>query len=58
MKRLDDLNVFLGLEVTRDRKTRTLTIKQTRYANEIPKRFGMHDCKPVSTPVATGQVFQ
>lgn len=54
IKRLGDLNVFVGLEVTRDRNQGTLTIKQTRYAKEILKRFDMLDCKPVRTPIPCG----
>lgn len=54
IKRLGDLNVFLGLEATRDRAQGTLTIKQTRYAKEILKRFDMLDCKTVKTPIPCG----
>jgi hypothetical protein len=54
MKDLGELRHFLGIQVERDRKNRTLTIHQETYLRTILHRFGMSDCKPVSTPLPPG----
>ena len=40
-----DVEYILGIQVIRDRKERTLTIKQTQYAKDVVKRFKMHNSK-------------
>lgn len=45
---------FLGIQITRDRPNRTLSLSQDAYVDKIIKRFGMEHCKPVATPMATG----
>lgn len=57
MKRLGDVNVFVGLKITRNRQARTLTLKQTRYTRELLKRFNMHNSKTARTPIPAGQQF-
>ncbi|XP_064464348.1 uncharacterized protein LOC135375604 [Ornithodoros turicata] len=42
---------ILGIQVQHDKERRTLTISQTRYIDEILKRFNMEDCKSVKTPM-------
>ena len=51
MKDLGEAKVILGLEITRDRKNRELHLGQSKYAGDILERFGMHDSRPVSTPM-------
>nr|AAZ28937.1 polyprotein [Phanerochaete chrysosporium RP-78] len=46
------LSSFVGLQVTR--KNGAISILQTRYLETILERFGMQDCKPVSTPLDPG----
>ena len=46
------------MSVKRDRKARTLTINQPKYLEGILKRFGMDQCKPVSTPLDPGKKFE
>src|SRR5665213_3340007 len=45
------LHHFLGIQVTRDRANRRLSLDQSQLANQILKRFGMLECKPVTTPL-------
>ena len=52
-----EIHFILGMEVTRDRKNRIMTIDQKSYLTNILKRFGMTDCKPVSTPIGPGTKF-
>ena len=49
-----DVSLVLGMQVTRDRQQKTITISQENYTRFILEKFGMADCKPVSTP-AFGQ---
>ncbi len=48
---LGELKYILGIQVSRDRKARTISLNQTAYINQILARFGMQDCTPVSTPL-------
>ena len=49
MKKLRELRHFLGLEVdcTKD----YLFLYQQKYAKDLLQKFGMLECKPISTPV-------
>ena len=47
---LGDVLLVLGMQVTRDRQGKTVTISQENYTKSILERFGMADCKPSSTP--------
>ena len=42
---------YLGIHIERDRKARTIFLNQTRYITKVLKRFGMGDCKGISTPM-------
>jgi hypothetical protein len=46
------MKCFLGIEV--DQSDDGIFICQTKYANEVLKRFRMLNCKPAATPMATG----
>ena len=47
---MGDVSLVLGMQVTRDRQRKTLTISQENYTKSILERFGMADCKLSSTP--------
>ena len=47
---------LLGMSVERDRNARTLKMGQRQYVLDILERFGMNDCKLVSTPMVTDGV--
>jgi hypothetical protein len=54
MKDLGELKYFLGIKVTRNRQARQITIDQSTYIRMVLERFGMQDCNPAYTPMATG----
>jgi hypothetical protein len=49
MKELGELNHFLGFEV--DRTKQGIFLGQQKYAKDLLQRYGMLDCKPISTPM-------
>jgi hypothetical protein len=49
-----EVSFFLGIQIVRDRGSRTLQISQPRYIHDVLNRFSMLDCNAVSTPVPTG----
>ena len=42
---------YLGMHIERDRDARTIYLNQTSYISKILERFGMQDCKGISTPM-------
>ena len=54
VKDMGELHHFLGMIVMQDEKQRSVWIGQTTFTENLLKRFGMQDCKPVSTPVDIG----
>ena len=42
---------LLGIKIDRDWKKHSITISQHQYCLDILERFGMADCKPISTPM-------
>ena len=48
---------ILGMLINRDRATKTLFISQPNYLENILKKTGMENCKPVSTPTESGRKF-
>jgi hypothetical protein len=51
MKDLGLMHYFLGLEVWQ--RKNEIFLNQGKYVVEILKRFGMLDCKPMATPMAS-----
>jgi hypothetical protein len=47
-----EMKFFLGLQITQSDKG--ISIFQTKYINEMLKKFQMEDSKPVGTPMVTG----
>ena len=47
---MGDVSLVLGMDVTRDRKKGTVTIRQGQYTKSILERFDMANCNPVYTP--------
>ena len=45
--------LFLGLNIQRDRPNRKIYISQSHYAKQILSRFEMDSCSPVMTPMDT-----
>ncbi|GJY69944.1 ribonuclease H-like domain-containing protein [Tanacetum coccineum] len=55
IKDLGPLKYFLGIEVIRSDKDLCLT--QRKYCLELLKDYGLHGCKPVSTPMVPNYVL-
>jgi hypothetical protein len=51
MSLLGKLSFFLGLQICRSNQE--IFISQTNYIKEMLKRFGMEDCKLLTTPMST-----
>ncbi|MBW0478478.1 hypothetical protein O181_018193 [Austropuccinia psidii MF-1] len=51
MKDLGELKYVLGMKVTRNRSVRNISLSQELYIDNPLKDFGMHYCKPASTPL-------
>ena len=49
---------ILGMSIKRDRRSRTLTINQSKYQEKVLRRFEIEDCKPAPTPIESGRKFQ
>jgi hypothetical protein len=49
MSDLGELHYCLGVEFERDRAYHTITICQSKYIEEVLKRFNMEECKPIGT---------
>nr|KYP69053.1 Retrovirus-related Pol polyprotein from transposon TNT 1-94 [Cajanus cajan]KYP69059.1 Retrovirus-related Pol polyprotein from transposon TNT 1-94 [Cajanus cajan]KYP69062.1 Retrovirus-related Pol polyprotein from transposon TNT 1-94 [Cajanus cajan] len=51
MKNLGAANRILGMEIYRGRSQKKLFLCQKDYIQKILHRFGMHNAKPLSTPM-------
>ena len=54
MTDLGELKYFLGIQVERNRTSRTIHINQAQYIIKILNQFNMHNCNPVRTPLEVG----
>ena len=45
---------LLGIKIDRDRSNHSISLSQRQYCLDILDRFGMADCKPISTPMEPG----
>ena len=51
MKNIGEAKLILGIEISRDRSTRSLVVSQSEYTRNILERFGINKSKPVVTPM-------
>ncbi|CAI7870214.1 unnamed protein product [Closterium sp. NIES-53] len=51
---LGELRSYLGLQITRDRARRTITLTQSHMVHQVLLRFGFHFSLPRPTPLSTG----
>ncbi|CAI7900037.1 unnamed protein product [Closterium sp. NIES-53] len=49
-----ELRSYLGLQITRDRVRRTITLTQSHMVHQVLQRFGFRYSSPLSTPLPTG----
>jgi transposase InsO family protein len=54
IKMLVNASWMLGMRITRDRKARTITLDQELYTTKALERYGLQQCRTVSTPEAVG----
>lgn len=54
LRDLGETTQLLGIKIDRDHPKCTISLSQRHYTQEILERFGMGDCKPVSTPMLPG----
>ncbi|CAI7775888.1 unnamed protein product [Closterium sp. NIES-53] len=50
---LDELRSYLGLQITRDRARRTITLTQSNMVHQVIQRFGFTYSSPQPTPLST-----
>lgn len=55
MKDMGEISSVLGVRVTRNRKTGTISLDQTQYIKDILSRFNMSDCNPTVAPMDANQ---
>ena len=48
---LGETSYLLGIEITRDRPNRTISLSQRQYIIDTLERFGFSGCSPVHTPM-------
>ncbi|CAI7921022.1 unnamed protein product [Closterium sp. NIES-53] len=51
---LGELRSYLGLQITRDKARRTITLTQSHMVHQVLQRFGFRYSSPLSTPLPTG----
>ena len=54
MTDLGEAHYCLGIQIIRDRQKGIIEINQAKYIEDVLKRFGMENSKPVATPMQTG----
>ncbi|CAI7865568.1 unnamed protein product, partial [Closterium sp. NIES-53] len=52
---LGELRSYLGLQITRDRAQRTITLTQSHMVQQVLQRFGFTYSSPQATPLSTRQ---
>ena len=54
MKDIGNASYVLGIQIYRYRSKDILELSQKGYIEKLLQRYGMHDCKPLDTPIAKG----
>src|SRR3984893_15290240 len=54
---LGPIHWLLGIKITRDHTTRTISLSQTSYIDDIVKHFALTDAKPYVTPMVPGAIY-
>ena len=57
MKDLGIARIILGMKIERDKSNSLFFLRQSSYVLKVLKRFGIHDCKPISLPLASHFIF-
>lgn len=51
MKDIGEIKCFLGMNIERNIDQRILRVSQRVFLEKLLHRFGMQDCKPITTPL-------
>ena len=54
MTDLGEAHFILGLQLTRNRRLRELSLSQQHYVRRVVDRYGMANCNPAPTPLSLG----
>jgi hypothetical protein len=54
---LGPIHWLLGIKITRDRGTQTISLSQSSYINTIVNRFNLGDAKPLPTPMTPNTTY-
>ncbi|CAI7871653.1 unnamed protein product, partial [Closterium sp. NIES-54] len=54
---LGELRYYLGLQITRDRAQRTITLTQSHMVHQVLQRFGFQYSSPQLTPLSTSHLL-
>ena len=54
MTDMGSAHMYLGMQISRNRTSNTITLDQRKYVQIVLDRFNMSNCNPVSTPMETG----
>lgn len=54
MTDIGKVNTYLGVHIEQDEQNGTITLSQTRYLQNVLKKFGMNDSKVATTPMEKG----
>src|SRR5579871_3623960 len=55
MRDLEEISSYLGIEIKRDRKNRTVSLSQLKYIEDILKKYEIENCRPISTSINTNK---
>jgi hypothetical protein len=58
MKDLGEASFVLGIEIHRDRRKGILRLSQKAYLEKVLKKFSMHACNPMPTPIVKGDKYR
>ena len=57
MTDLGECSYYLGMEIKRDRRNKTIRLSQKGYLAKVLADFNMQNAKPVTTPMDTSKLF-
>src|SRR5579871_4790349 len=55
MRDLEEISFYLGIEIKKDRKNRIVSLSQSKYIEDILKKYRIENCRPISTPMDTNK---
>lgn len=58
IKQMTSATWMLGMRIARDRKARTITLSQELYVTKALEKFGLQQCRVVSTPEQVGAAHE